>query len=656
MRMRAAKEIATASSLTPRGPMTAEARARVIEESRASWATMSQDDKAMYQDMYKNRMEERRSAVRDAAGQQEGDVAQDEGAIFPSSPWGCGGRSMTVHPSLIQKAFAQGQRIPTINQVYEEGAHIVSESERADLVGEDVQIDGCLVQGRNLCPLDPLFRQADALARAIAKIVDRIGATQANLGDSLFMLEGRGVQELGARDGHFVMWFVLLSCASFSPKFQDFTWCDITSPTSLPEGEVAFPIDVRLGTTSTALTLPGAPPTRCLAHLTSDTLCKRMAQTARCWRIVVVDYDMLSTMHMQVTGLSPDVRMRASVEGTHVHASGVDGADALDRELLVAARLGSVSGPRRQPPRRPRLPQQGTSSVASHRSGASSALRTNTMEEGHNRGTLDDDDEALAGGPDINELASNLTSSQVDFELLALGAGEEPDADAEGEMDGAGIAESISGSADLLASEGGQATSVGGGAQAEAAGEQSATIMTPSSLAPPHVGSASSSSSTAALSPEVVTHEAVAEAADVVSGLVAEVVAATGLGGDAGNIAQASRDGVAPSLAQESVGDETLGVATASTDAMGNAIPGAPGWSMTERGYVFNPSKRFVGRITSWSKSVSAKCALHSGCAVAVSRAKWSDATLVKWLEKGLTDYPGADQKLQHKASWPPTV
>ena len=60
---------------------------------------------------------------------------------------------------------------------------------------------------------------------------------------------------------------------------------------------------------------------------------------------------------------------------------------------------------------------------------------------------------------------------------------------------------------------------------------------------------------------------------------------------------------------------------------------------MTAKGYVFCDQHRFRGRITSWGKNVSVKCAVH-GCSKAKGRAKVTDGQLAEWLRRGVEEVP----------------
>lgn len=69
--------------------------------------------------------------------------------------------------------------------------------------------------------------------------------------------------------------------------------------------------------------------------------------------------------------------------------------------------------------------------------------------------------------------------------------------------------------------------------------------------------------------------------------------------------------------------------------SLGQEILGGPhGWTMTDRGYVFDGDQRYRGRITSWgskSKRVSVKCASH-GCSKTKARSMVTNGQLAHWL------------------------
>lgn len=74
----------------------------------------------------------------------------------------------------------------------------------------------------------------------------------------------------------------------------------------------------------------------------------------------------------------------------------------------------------------------------------------------------------------------------------------------------------------------------------------------------------------------------------------------------------------------------------------GDASGGEPtdpleGWRKNDRGYIFSETGRYMGRITSWGKSMSCKCQLHgSKCAIARPKAKYSERDYMLWLKAGL--------------------
>lgn len=65
---------------------------------------------------------------------------------------------------------------------------------------------------------------------------------------------------------------------------------------------------------------------------------------------------------------------------------------------------------------------------------------------------------------------------------------------------------------------------------------------------------------------------------------------------------------------------------------------------VSEKGYVTctfaNGQNKLVGRVTSWGKNMSARCAIHSGCNWASTRV--DQGTLVRWLSRGRAPEPGS--------------
>lgn len=82
-----AKRLAGAADLAPSGNLTAEALARVREGCRQRWAAMNEDERALRNDIYKQRLSQRRlEAAQGRPGNEEPHTS-----VEPASHWGFGG-------------------------------------------------------------------------------------------------------------------------------------------------------------------------------------------------------------------------------------------------------------------------------------------------------------------------------------------------------------------------------------------------------------------------------------------------------------------------------------------------------------------------------------------------------------------------------------
>lgn len=135
----------------------------------------------VYEDMYRDRMAERRM---ESKGKELAAVTADDPAerMSVASALGCGGQGMVVHPSLVVKAFEQGQRLPSNAALFDETEFLVPATLNETLLGEGIKIDGCLVCGRNLCPLDADILQVNRIVAGLNSLVGHIGAAEAHSG------------------------------------------------------------------------------------------------------------------------------------------------------------------------------------------------------------------------------------------------------------------------------------------------------------------------------------------------------------------------------------------------------------------------------------------------------------------------------------------
>lgn len=302
--MEAAKRTAGPRDLTDRGALTAEARAEVIRSCQAAWAQMPGDQKELYLAIMRDKREARAAQ----------DAEQHSGAVRPQvaastfstkSAWGMGSKACLIHPAVVQQAFAQGDRLPSNAELYNSNEYFVDEPLSGDLLGDGIELEGCPLLGRNVCRRHPDIQSIDVVARMLARLARSVGAAAASSNDILIMLEGAELKPGVA--GNRCRMFCLLSEAAFSPASEIFTICEICSHGDFSADELLFPFEVRVGLEACRLPLPGALPAMCIKHRTSDEVALAAVGSASRWRAVALEYQIVSTMVMSVSGLAAAV-------------------------------------------------------------------------------------------------------------------------------------------------------------------------------------------------------------------------------------------------------------------------------------------------------------------------------------------------------------
>lgn len=134
---------------------------QVRNESKEAWGALSPEDRQSYKDAYDARMlrrrqgEQQRQSMEAQQKQQEHDP--DDGLGCSSrSPWGGGSAKATIHPKLVQRAFQEGQRLPSLASVFDEREYFVADEFGGEFLGDGVVIEGCPLQGRNACKQESL--------------------------------------------------------------------------------------------------------------------------------------------------------------------------------------------------------------------------------------------------------------------------------------------------------------------------------------------------------------------------------------------------------------------------------------------------------------------------------------------------------------------
>lgn len=510
---------------------------------------------------------------------------------------------------MVQEAFKQGARLPPYSEVYDPKAFLVEEG-LVDLAGAGVQIDGCPVLHRNLCRASPGVDRADALVVAMNHMARHVGAGVAASGDLLLMFEGSG--PAAASTGTMRRIFCLLSDASYKPQSQVYTMCDLCGSCETSE-HMSYPFELVLATEASRLSVPSAPDSRSLAHRTSDELASMAVKLAHSWRIVALHYNIVSTMRMKVDGLA------ASVYDSALRGDGVRRqAEARQKEINAVLSLNSFDpfapAPVARRPRRVPQPRAASAAGQSAREPASDAptatpapLMGLAAEEGDESGQSDADVPAMIAGTSIDaglvELsACDLLAAAPQTDLL----GDEP-----------------------LRDEGAPPFDVDRADGVLVEGVLAASSSSEPAARP--VGSGLPVGPAAAAMPDV---------SDVVSSVVESLANAMGSSAGAGPDASAALAASASASDRPDPQAQASTIATASAPSrvdVGTPVDGGPpGWTMSAKGYIFDETRRFKGRLTRFGKNLALKgLAGKSQC---VQHSWATEGQMLLWLESGFDD------------------
>lgn len=579
--------------------------------------------------MYDARLRERRESA------SRKHTETDSQRLHPPSHWGCGAKDFALHPRLIQESLSAGGRLPPDREVFDAQEFSVSALSEGDeqLLGANVVLDPCGLKGRNVCSRSPRHMELSRIHAALCLLTDRVGRDAARSGDLLIMCEGSGAPLGSSR----VRLFCLMSMVSFSPKYQDYSMVIPADPT-IDLSQVHLPLPLPVDVAFAPLRLSGVPSgdvVEGIAHRTSDGLAQVLAGTARFWRFRVCVYDLVNPVRMIITSTDerPEICLDVDSEGPGARRRPAPPTPA-DRELALQlaeiASLSSMGDPRR--PARPR--QQPPKSGRASATQPASASRQPPAEP-LPPGVLltdafppsGDAEEDLSGDDDIGDglgpgaLVAPLPGLPgVDGDLMSLGAG---------------ILIHAADPGDLLDEDG-------------------IWLATEPELPPPFVSRAEAGDPLAAASAasgrvagsgtsagvgEGIDHAAeVLDMAAELAGIMQEDPTALP-GAGAVSASEGGSDGpvsVEPGAASAEQPAPPVEPLARRSAELGSAVAGAPpGWTMTSRGYCFDPSGEYRGRITAWKTSVSCKCRLH-GCSKAKNRSRITDGQLMQWLAEGL--------------------
>lgn len=472
--------------------------------------------------------------------------------------------------------------------------------------------------------------------------MDRIGAAEANLGDTLLMMQSRAA---GGQEPI----FVLLSVPSFSPKFQDFTKCQVVSGARGADGALQFPIHLKVASAQSRLQLPGGGTSRVIEHCTSDELCKAMAMTSSSWDFCVAEYAVTSALGMRVDGSSVDARLRATVDRSAPGPS--QPKDSLLRDAVMVGSLGDpFAGPSRPATSRHRSGRGGGSAVGGGsggskrgRSSANPLPPASDSVAAEDGGIYEDDERSRELAFDV------MVASGMDAGLSGAARGEllqEDGSDSAGEDHIAGDPAPDASAASVWMEEAARSGD-GGGLQVANSSSSSSSNNTSLASGPmvPTPGALANSSTAAGL-----ISDAAGVAVEVLA-LVAEAIGAA----EAESEQPAQQAAAAEGLAAEQLAAGSPPAELVPHPVYGLPVPpgGPEGWTMSARGHCWTDRRAHAGRITAWGPNISAKCAFHQGgCMLAVSAKKWSKVDLLNWLATGVP-LTGPGQMAEHKKCWP---
>lgn len=464
--------------------------------------------------------------------------------------------------------------------------------------------------GRNLCKLHPQWRQASALAETMKILCNRLGKAGANTGDVLVLFEGRNFDEPRLCVCGRV--FCLLSRASWSPKFQDWTMCEPNTAQDMGGASVDFPLEVRLSLAPLKLRMPFADSAIGLHHETSDDLALNLISRARSWRLRVCKYDLLSAMAMRVTGLEPAAEFDLQVGMRGARPDRAATGQRVDTNILAIQALCDLGDPLADAGREARCASVGRRGAGTQSQGLQYRA------PGHGASTAPGPDELLR--PHRQGRNRNMTSNNesgddsTEDEVCLASLLEQPLEMNQGLVDLADglLIPEVEEHIDLLApgcpidcdeppapvfrtEEAAAGVAASSAQGTEAAGERDLPA------APADMGSAA---------------EALVE-----FGHVVELAASA----DGPQRFEANASAAPPPPQQPPVEEQP---------PQYPPIPDGPeGWTMSPHGYVFGGG-RYRGRITCFGSNVSVKCAAH-GCGKLKGRKKITDGQLAQWLARG---------------------
>lgn len=643
-RMEAAKQIAAAADLSPAGTLTDEARARVIQESKAAWANMTDEGRKVYLDAFRDRQDARRALSPSRSEVAPLGAASASGSRFSQeSAWGMGTAKCAVNPAMVQAAFRDGRKLPTYEQVFNPTAFMVPEGTPLEsLRGDDIEPEGCpCLPGTTLCQLSLADVEISRVVLLLNKVAKILGAVASRSCDILVMLEGAGVRVPG-NGGARSRLFGLLSGATFKPLGQEYTICEVLHGHDVGQESLAFPFDVRLMSEPCRLLIPGEPPVTCLRHMSGDEFAQMAVGLATHWTALRLEYQLVDIMTMRVTGAS---KFEAPAGPSKVAKEVSD--------LLAIHDLEDPSTAPARPPkpaRKARAKAKQSSASSSSHGGHPIADGTSAVVEvpaSNDQPVHPHDDDATADDLYDEDLFGDMmaeSAAHMDGELIGLAQGL-----LMGPIDQCDLLD------DQARADDGEEPLEG----AMAAGEsetrppQRATPLLAEAAGPSGASSSAASPPGMTIFDEAGIGEAIDDfveglsvvceitdgggANDTAPETSTDVAADKNMDGDGDIVASAAAlsDRTSAASASSEAAVPTVPTPAAPTAQLGEPIQGAPaGWVMNSGGYVFDDTNRYRCRITDWGKNRAIR--IPGGQSKAVQRAMVTNGELIQWM---LTDF-----------------
>lgn len=597
-KLESAKQLALPSELTSRGSLKAPVLERIRDEIKAAWAALTDEERGIWGQEYRERLESRRQAARATAAANVARQAgpdQDKGsetALCPNSHWGAGSRHYAVHPELVRDALCAARRLPKDEDVFNNTEFVVPPLVSEDeLLGEDEQLDGCLWRPRNTCDLHPLAGDIEIIRAKCSKLVKLMGTAAARGCDVLVLFEGSGIRE--PQPGVMKLrTFAFMSMMQIRPAFQVFTLCHPSERSDIYGADLPLPLKLCLSIVQSPFDVYGQTELECFSHQTR-----------------VCEYTNIDVMHVEITRIQ--VERAAEAE------------PAMDCILQAALSLQNSKQGRARGRGRSRSAAAGGRSRGSTSSGRGRFGRVpRSVADLDWAGEASDEDE-----DDVIEAEAGMDYEHNDAGLLEAASG-------------LLIGFRESGPLEETPLEG--------------------DIELPPVDVTREEGDAAPNAVPVAGPPVCARNDAelaIVSVLDKVDTLLRDEGLLPGPEPGAQDVGAVSQGPGGGGLAASS--SSSGGGAGYAGGAAASIAPPPPdildGWVISEKGYVTDDCGRWVGTIGTWGKNISVKCRQHQ-CQMAKNKTRASARDFMIWLKKGLDiPAPVGDSMVEqnaHRALW----